>query len=319
MLRSAPQFWKKKTAISHALLPFSLLYHAGTLLRSAMSAPEDADVPVICVGNAVAGGAGKTPAALYVAEILRACGKRPFFLTRGYGGSEKGPVLVDAARHTAKEVGDEPLLLARSCPTVVSRNRVQGAAFAAAAGADVIVMDDGFQNPHLHKNFSLLVVDGVYRFGNGRMLPAGPLREPVESALLRADAVMVIDGDLEAGHTPVFHGTLMTGEQEAMLKDKRVIGFAGIAHPEKFLRTLEKIGCKVVDFLHFPDHHPYTDTELGALVERADAEGATLLTTAKDWVRIPALLQGKIKAVEVKLLVTETQQLSALILKSVGI
>lgn len=198
-----PSFWWREASLAATLLtPFAALY--GAVAARRLAAPgRDVGIPIICVGNLDLGGAGKTPTALAVGELLQAAGATPFFLSRGYGGSLAGPVRVEPARHTAAMVGDEPLLLARLAPTVVARDRVLGANFARARGASVVVMDDGFQNPSLTKNLSILVVDGTRGIGNGRVFPAGPLRAPLQAQLARAHAILVIgeEGRGEEGRT----------------------------------------------------------------------------------------------------------------------
>ncbi len=270
-------------------------------LRQNTASAKKAPLPVICVGNLTAGGGGKTPTVIVLAKILKELGKKPFALSRGYGGSLRGPVQVNA-KHTAAEVGDEPLLLAAHLPTVVARDRVAGAAFAHTQGADIILMDDGFQNPHIAKDFSLLVVDGDYGFGNGWLLPAGPLREPVRKGVARADAVLVINGKMNTDK-PIFHGELVA--DMPALRSKKVVGFAGIARPEKFLLTLKQIGCEVPEFHKFPDHHPFTETDLAMLKKRAEKTSAILVTTEKDAVRLPAQMRQEVTVVPVVLKIRE--------------
>jgi tetraacyldisaccharide 4'-kinase len=262
-----------------------------------MSRPgRAAGVPVICVGNPTLGGAGKTPAAIAVAQMLAAAGRRPFLLSRGYGGALAGPVRVDPARHRSADVGDEPLLLARFAPTVVARDRAAGADAARAAGADSIVMDDGFQNPGLHKNRSILVVDRRRGIGNGMVFPAGPLRVPLESQLRRAQALLLVGagtaGDAVAARAqaqglPVFHGRLEPDAQAlAALQGRRVLAFAGIGDPGKFFATLREAGIDVGAEVSFPDHHRYRRIEARDLIERAEREGLILVTTEKDMARL---------------------------------
>ena len=191
----APGFWQKDGLLPRLLAPASLCFAAGGWLRRRLASPQHVEAQVICVGNLVAGGAGKTPVAVAIGERLLARGATVHFLSRGYGGRERGPLRVEPDRHGAADVGDEPLLLARTAPTWIARDRAAGAAAAVTAGAGVIVMDDGFQNHTLRKDLSLLVVDGGYGFGNKRVMPAGPLREPLASGLGRADAVVLIGTD----------------------------------------------------------------------------------------------------------------------------
>ena len=259
-----------------------------------------------CIGNLVAGGAGKTPVALALGERLMARGRRVHYLSRGYGGTMAGPLRVDPTVHDALQVGDEPLLLAARAPSWVARHRPAGARAAVAAGAQVIVMDDGFQNPSLIKDLSLVVVDGEYGFGNGRTLPAGPLREPVASGLARAHGVVVMgEGtawrDSLAGYPkPILHGAIEPAAGCASLAGRTVLAFAGIADPEKFFSTLEAMGCKLVGGHGFPDHHPYSADEIMTLVEAANAKDAVAVTTEKDHVRLPVEAKPMVEALRVE-------------------
>ena len=293
-----PEFWQSGHRVIPGLLsPLAGLYDLASRLRRAVVRPERLPVPVVCVGNLVAGGAGKTPAALAIGAYLLAKGRAVHFLSRGYGGSLAGPVRVDPASHTARQVGDEPLLLAAVAPAWVARDRVEGARAAAAADAGVIVMDDGFQNPALHKDISFLVIDAGFGLGNGRILPAGPLRETPASGLRRADAVIYIAdaGSAQAPPAPaiidgatVLNARLEPGLEALDLAEKAVVAFAGIGRPGKFFDTLRGIGCTIVAAHAFADHHAYRADEIMALVEEAAAAGARLVTTAKDALRLPA-------------------------------
>jgi tetraacyldisaccharide 4'-kinase len=262
---------------------------------------------VFCVGDPTVGGGGKTPAAIAIAELLKEIGERPAFLTRGYGGCERGPIWVDARIHDASAVGDEPLLLTRTAPTVVAADRVAGALFAAGK-ASIIVMDDGFQNPALEKDLSLLVIDEAAGLGNGHVFPAGPLRAPWPEQVARAQALIVIGGDLPSvSPLPAFAARLVPEESAAAaLKDKRVLAFAGIARPEKFFATLRALGAEVTLARPFPDHHRYTPQEARALMAEANAHDLVLVTTEKDRVRFgrdPASteLAAKTRVLPVKL------------------
>jgi len=262
-------------------------------------------VPILCIGNLTAGGAGKTPVALAIGGALTARGSAVHFLSRGYGGRARGPLMVDPKSHNAETVGDEPLLLARIAPTWVARDRPAGAAAAAAAGADLIVMDDGFQNPSLAKTRSILVVDGSYGFGNRRMLPAGPLREPIRRGLARADAVVLIEPDTigVAGELPahVIRARIVPAPGAEAIAGQPVTAFAGIAEPAKLFRTLAELGCPVVAIKEFADHHRFTRTEIMALIEDAALSDSTPVTTAKDAVRLPADMQSMITVLDVTL------------------
>lgn len=287
----APDFWHRSDAparfLAGVLAPLGHLYGATVRWKAARAKPYRARVPVVCIGNISAGGTGKTPIAIAVADAIIARGKNPFFLTRGYGGTLKGPLVV-GKHHTAAEVGDEPLLLARKASTVVARNRREGAMLAVDRGADVIVMDDGHQNFALHKDLTFIVVDGEHCFGNGLAIPAGPLREPVEQGLSRADAV-IITGNGEPV-LPGFNGPVLRAQIAPHPSDEwkgvRAVAFAGIGRPEKLFRSLESLGADLFATITFADHHPYSPAELSEL--KARAAGARLVTTEKDFVRIPA-------------------------------
>ncbi len=290
----APDFWHRDGVLARLLTPLGLAYHLVGQLRRATTTPWPAPVPVICVGNLVAGGAGKTPVALSLLEILAERGLKPAALTRGYGGEAAGPLRVVPGSHDALSVGDEALLLARAAPTWVARDRVAGARAAAEAGADVIVMDDGFQNPAVKKDLALLVVDTAYGFGNGRVLPAGPLRETPAAGLARADAVVLLGrdyiGETEKNLIDRFTGAApplkaRLEPQDCDLAGQRVFAFAGIGRPEKFFRTLREAGAEVVGTESFADHQPYSSTTLERLRDAAAAADARLVTTAKDAVR----------------------------------
>lgn len=287
----APEFWRSDNGIARLLEPFGLAYAAAGAWRIAHAKPERAPMPVICVGNLVAGGAGKTPVALSLTSMLQARGLAVHFLTRGYGGTERGPLQVDPARHVPDDVGDEALLLAMTAPTTVSRDRVAGAR--ACIGADVIIMDDGHQNPTLTKDISLVVVDGGYGFGNGRILPAGPLREPIRVGLARASAVVVMGKDT-AGvanrvprNVPILFAHLTPGPEVEIIRDRKVVAFAGIGQPEKFFSMLRAEGAQVVAKHPFADHYPYAEADVQPILDEAYELGAIPVTTAKDAVRLP--------------------------------
>lgn len=288
----APGFWWDKPGLAAALLsPLAALY--GSVAARRLTRPGGpAGIPVICVGNPTVGGAGKTPTAIAIAKMLIAAGERPMFLSRGYDGRLAGPVMVETG-HTAVQVGDEPLLLARIAPTIVAADRVAGAHLAKEQSASVIVMDDGFQNPSLEKNLSILVVDGR-GVGNGRVLPAGPLRAPLSPQLDRASALVFVgkgdDAMESAARTrglPVFHGRLEPDpDAVASLREKKVLAFAGIGDPDKFFATLRSAGIDAPVRRGFGDHHRYGAAEARALVRDADRDGLQLLTTEKDLARL---------------------------------
>ena len=288
----APAFWWQAPGLcSAALAPFGAIYGAVAAARM-QRAGTRADVPVICVGDPTVGGAGKTPVAIAIAKMLIAQGKRPYFLTRGYGGREQGPLLLDPARHSAADAGDEPLLLSAVSPVVVSADRIAGAKLAAQSGADIIVMDDGFQNPALTKNLSLLVVDAKGGAGNGRVFPAGPLRAPLMQQLERANAIVLI-GKGEAGEQvarqarKVLRAAIVPdANAAAALKGKSLLAYAGIGRPEKFFATLESAGGNIAERRAFPDHHAFSAGEANELLAAARNRNLTLVTTEKDRARM---------------------------------
>lgn len=285
----APGFWYSGGPASVALAPLGAVWAAGASLRGVFGHPERVPLPVICVGNIVAGGAGKTPVTMSLAHRLPGA----HFLSRGHGGVETGPRQVDLERDDHLQVGDEPLLLARITPCWVARDRAAGARAAAEAGAACVIMDDGFQDPGLAKDVSLLVVDGHVGFGAGRCIPAGPLREPIERGLARAQAVVLLGEDRVGvtrllGGLPVLRATLEPEAEAEALRGQRVMAFAGIGRPAKFFQTLEKLGAVLVEAKSFPDHHTYTPAEIGHLIAEAESHAAALLTTTKDYVRVPA-------------------------------
>jgi len=309
----APEFWARRSPLARVLSPFGVLYGLGARLRQALALPRSVAIPVVCVGNLTVGGAGKTPTALAIASTLREMGvsepgRGPHYLTRGYGGRLAGPVRVDPAIHRAADVGDEPLLLAVDAPCWVSRDRFAGAQAAVAAGAQAIVMDDGLQNPGLRKTLSLAVVDGGAGFGNGYVLPAGPLREFAADGIDRVQALVVVGAvslateralARVAGDRPVLGARFVV--DAAGIGGRRVFAFAGIARPEKFFASLEGVGCAVAGTAAFADHHAYSAAEIHALSERAEAAGAVLVATAKDHVRLPDAARAIVTRVDGRL------------------
>jgi tetraacyldisaccharide 4'-kinase len=300
----APEFWTQDGGIAALLQPLAMLYAAVGHARQALTRPQDVAAPVICVGNLVAGGAGKTPVTLSLATRLATAGRRPHILTRGYRGRLEGPIRVDPARHDADAVGDEALLLARAAPCWVARDRVAGARRAIESGADLLLLDDGMQNPALAKDLSLIVVDGGYGFGNRRVIPAGPLREPIAAGLSRAAAIVILGTDetgseaIVGSSRPVLHGRLVPQDGQ-WLHGRDVVAFAGIGRPAKFYRTLTETGARIVARYDFPDHHPYSVNEIEPLVAQAQAVKAQAVTTEKDWVRLPPALRAEITALAV--------------------
>jgi tetraacyldisaccharide 4'-kinase len=263
-----------------------------------MQSGFDVGIPVLCVGNYHVGGAGKTPATLALVQLLREMAETPVVLSRGYGGALRGPVSVDPKRHSAADVGDEPLMMARAVPVVVARDRVEGAAVARSRNASVILMDDGFQNPAIVKDASLIVIDGNRGLGNGRVFPAGPLRAPMLPQLAHTDALIIVGAGTAADRVadaiaaqgaPVLRARLVPDDAAvAALHGKRVLAFAGIGDPARFFATLRSSGIDVAVERAFADHHPFSPGEIEALVAEAGREGLTAVTTEKDFVRLGA-------------------------------
>jgi tetraacyldisaccharide 4'-kinase len=291
-----PAFWHRPSSwMSRFLLPLGAIY--GVIAGHRLQREGfDAGIPVLCVGNYHVGGAGKTPTVLALAKLLRELGETPVVLSRGYGGRLRGPIMVDLDRHAAADVGDEPLMLAQRIPVAVARDRINGVALACSQGASVILMDDGFQNPALAKDASLIVIDGHRGLGNGRVFPAGPLRAPLPPQLSRTDALIVIgDGTaadavaaaVAARGKPVLSARLRADDASvASLRGKRVLAFAGIGDPTRFFRTLRANGIEVVLERAFADHHPFSESQIETLRNEARRNALTLVTTEKDLARL---------------------------------
>jgi tetraacyldisaccharide 4'-kinase len=292
----APFWWYRKPGVlASALSPLGTLYWRMAERKASQVEPYRSRLPVICIGNFTVGGGGKTPTAIAVAEVLKGAGECPCFLTRGYGGKSEGPVLV-AKGQTAAEVGDETLLLHAHAPTVVAADRASGAKLIEGTHATVIIMDNGFQNPQLAKDFSLIVVDNNVGLGNGLVMPAGPLRAPLGKQMPHADALLLIgEGGkgaplakaFEATNKPVLKARITPRGDVRWLGVLPVIGFAGIANPKKFYATLSQHGARLVDTRSYPDHYLYTERRAERLLKWAKRNNAMLVTTEKDWVRLP--------------------------------
>ncbi|MBL0942091.1 MAG: tetraacyldisaccharide 4'-kinase [Alphaproteobacteria bacterium] len=289
------------------MIPLSYLYQWGAQCRHACVIPRKINLPIICIGNLVMGGAGKTPTALALASWLREKGYNVHFFTRCFGWFEHCPVSVDLQRHTSNQVGDEALLLAKAAPTWVSRDRIQGAKAAQAAGAQLLIMDDGFQNPSLFKDLSLVVVDGQQGLGNQHVFPAGPLRESLATALRRAHGIVMIGQDKYKISTllsqlPVLSSVMhATPDSMQWLIQKPIIAFAGLGYPEKFFYSLRQHGGNLIATKEFPDHHPYTIEDLEPLIAQAEKNESWLVTTEKDMVRVPKALQSHLKVFKITL------------------
>ncbi len=323
-MMKAPHFWYSKnfiaSIISIFLLPVSWVYYWASKKCYARIKPVTLPIPVICVGNLTVGGAGKTPVALHIGELLRKKNIEAFFVSRGYGGSQKAALRVDPAKHSAALVGDEPLLLAQVLPTIVGKCRVEAAQLALSQGAKLIVMDDGFQNPSLTKNLSLIVVDRRLSFGNERLLPAGPLREPVPVGLKRADGVVIINPanfmPTSLPNIPFLLARSQAKPSMLALSGKKVVAFCGIAIPHKFYYMLRHNGAEVVDKISFADHYKYKAHDLALLHAKAREHGAMLVTTSKDAARMAMDFPQEAKNIhvaEMELIFENQDKLEALI------
>lgn len=296
-----PKHWQTKNILSLTLFLPSCLYAFATWLRIKLTTPKKVKAPVICVGNLTAGGSGKTPVSISIAKILKKVGKNPYFVSRGYGGN-LSDVIVDVNLHSPIEVGDEPLLLSKEAPVVVNHKRFEGAQKAIDEGADIIIMDDGFQNPTLHKDISFLVIDGNTGMGNMFPIPAGPMREFFSQGKKRAQAVIILGEDktdiaAKFSDLPIFYGEVVANKPK--VENKNIVAFAGIGRPQKFYDSLKNCGFNVVETFDFPDHYPYKNDDIKKIVETADNLGCDIFTTSKDFVKIPHFYKNKIKVLEI--------------------
>ncbi len=315
----APQFWypaggRNTGPPPWLLAPLSMCYIAAGWLRQKLARPYRAPIPVLCAGNLTIGGTGKTPVALALAKRLLEKGVKAHFLTRGYGGKLAGPVRVNPGQHDFTQVGDEALLLAAAAPTWVARNRRRGAVAAVAAGAELLILDDGHQNPHLAKDLSLLLIDAQRGIGNGWVMPSGPLREPVARGMARADAVVMIGDGKYAGEfsKPVLRARRQLRNPEE-LRGKTVYAFCGIGAPQQFFDMLANAGAILTGVEVFPDHHAYTDREIENIISTASKSDATPVTTEKDWVRLPPAARQKIKAAGMEMVFFDEPALAQLL------
>jgi tetraacyldisaccharide 4'-kinase len=301
----SPKFWNQPdNCLGYFLTPLSWLYQAGTIIHQKFSKPYKAEVPVISIGNFVLGGAGKTPLTLAIAKSLQTMGHVPHIISRGYGGSLHGPLQVDPNTHHFHQVGDEPLLLAKTAPTWVSKRRCAAVKLAIEAGADILLLDDGHQNHTIKKDISFMVVNAAQGFGNGRVFPAGPLRQTIQYGLKHTSALVYISDErdplpkqLSSIPCPLIRGKIEPRDPTP----GTVIGFAGIGYPDKFRQTLVNAGYHVKAFTSFPDHYPYTEKDLRQLRMRARVERASLITTEKDALRIPEVCRADVLTLPIQL------------------
>jgi tetraacyldisaccharide 4'-kinase len=309
----APRFWwtppDRPGWLARLLLPLTLLWRLGAWWRGRGVRPFRAPVPVVCIGNLTVGGAGKTPMVAALVTRLIAQGRDPHVVSRGHGGRIAGPHRVDPLADSHRQVGDEPLLLAALAPVWVARDRAAGVRAAAGAGAGLILLDDGFQNPGVAMDRAILMVDAVQGFGNGRLIPAGPLREPVSTGLARADLTVLVGSEAERAAalarwpelaaTRPLAARLRPRETGLSLAGEKALAFAGIGRPGKFFATLRGMGARIVGTVAFPDHCDYSPAVLRRLTRRARAEGAMLVTTEKDAARLPPAFRREAMVVQV--------------------
>jgi len=298
-LLKAPKFWyqKQDTYLSNSLYPLSLLFRFGTKIRNLISNKEISPLPIICIGNIVIGGAGKTPVSLKIGKLLIEAGYSPHFISKGYAGLIKKSTLVKSW-HSATSVGDESILLSEIAPTWIGNDRIISTNLAKKEGSDCLIMDDGFQNPRIQKDFSIIVINSTQEFGNKRVIPSGPLRESIKRGMSRTNLVVVIgeiSNELQKNipnNIPIFEAKFEIDKKNKIFKSQNIIAFAGIAYPEKFFNSLEEQGANIIKKISYPDHYIYNENDLLSLAETANKTKSILVSTQKDHVRIPKLYRS---------------------------
>jgi tetraacyldisaccharide 4'-kinase len=301
----APKFWyvKKDTFFSRILFPLSLIFRLGTKIRNVISYSHSFSIPIICVGNIVVGGAGKTPVSLKIGKILKKAGYKPHFISKGYAGIIKTTTLVESW-HSPQSVGDESLMLSEVAPTWIGIKRNRSIQLAKEHGGDCIIMDDGFQNPTIYKDFSIIVINSSQEFGNKRVMPSGPLRESIRRGLSRTNLIIVIGKVTDylkktiPENIPVISANFNINNENKIFKGQKITAFAGIAYPEKFFNSLREQGAKIVKEVTFPDHHIFDENDLLSLAEIANKTQSILVSTQKDFVRIPKSYRSLINTLE---------------------
>ncbi len=299
------KFWRKKTFINYLLLPLSLLWIVGSQLRKLKSSYKSKAF-VVCLGNINLGGSGKTPSAIFIGNELSKKGFKVAFLTKGYGGFAKQAWVKQ--NQNPLYVGDEPLLLAKHLPTLVSKNMIDGLKILEADGFDIIITDDGFQNPTFKKDFNLLIVNGDYGFGNKLIFPAGPLRERISGGFKKADSVFLLEkSNIDIKHLAekyslnMFEGKYEPQEDIPVKTGDKVLAFCGIGIPDKFKKTLEHQGIVIEKFVAFKDHHFYSKSDMKYLIKKAKSKNLSILTTEKDYIKIPLQYKAKILSFNINL------------------
>ena len=301
----APKFWyqKKDTYLSNSLYPLSLLFRFGTKIRNAISNSKKSPLPIICIGNIVVGGAGKTPVALKIGKMLTEAGYKPHFISKGYAGIIKTNTLVQSW-HSPSSIGDESILLSKVAPTWIGKNRNHSAKLAKKNGSDCLIMDDGFQNPTIQKDFSIIVINSSQEFGNKRVMPSGPLRESIKRGLSRTNLVIVIGNTSDflkktiPNHIPIIQAKFVINKENKIFKGQKITAFAGIAYPEKFFNSLQEQGAIIMKEVIYPDHHIYDENDLLNLAETANITQSILVSTQKDFVRIPKSYRSLVNTLE---------------------